>query len=313
MPFPVAAAITGAAGIASSFLNAGSQRRTNRDSQAWNEKMFELQGQRDMANWHMTNEYNSPQAQMKRLQEAGLNPNLVYGNGSAVNTASSPHASAPAGWNPKAPEMDLGSPARSAIDTFFNVKMKDAQLDNLQAQNTVLMEEAALKRASTRSTLANAGLTEFNLGYKSDLRDVSADFARESLRSKQIGNTVALADNERRAALTSSTLKEAAERILSMRLARTKVPYEIAEIKSRIESLKANTDLAKLDADLWRDGVTRNDPLWQRMLSRLIGREGISSGMDALHNAVSGAGWTDVRKLPDNGFAEYLRKKRNNR
>ena len=30
--------------------------------------------------WKMQNEYNSPKAQMQRLQEAGLNPNLIYGD-----------------------------------------------------------------------------------------------------------------------------------------------------------------------------------------------------------------------------------------
>lgn len=40
----------------------------------WNEKM-----------WHMQNEYNTPAAQMQRLKEAGLNPNLVYGQMSSSN------------------------------------------------------------------------------------------------------------------------------------------------------------------------------------------------------------------------------------
>ena len=31
----------------------------------------------------MQNEYNTPANQMKRLQDAGLNPNLIYGSGSA--------------------------------------------------------------------------------------------------------------------------------------------------------------------------------------------------------------------------------------
>lgn len=39
--------------------------------------------------WNLMNEYNTPAAQMKRYQDAGLNPNLIYGQS---NTASSPQA-----------------------------------------------------------------------------------------------------------------------------------------------------------------------------------------------------------------------------
>lgn len=37
--------------------------------------------------WHANNDYNSPKSQMQRLEEAGLNPNLVYGNGGVTHQA----------------------------------------------------------------------------------------------------------------------------------------------------------------------------------------------------------------------------------
>ena len=42
---------------------------------------------RQIEMWNMNNAYNDPSAQMERLRQAGLNPNLVYGNG-ATTTAS---------------------------------------------------------------------------------------------------------------------------------------------------------------------------------------------------------------------------------
>lgn len=47
--------------------------------------------------FNMINEYNAPKAQMQRLEEAGLNPNLIYGSkGQSGGMASSPSvASAP--------------------------------------------------------------------------------------------------------------------------------------------------------------------------------------------------------------------------
>jgi len=40
--------------------------------------------------WKMQNEYNSPLNQMKRLKEAGLNPNLMYGKGTVGNATTMP-------------------------------------------------------------------------------------------------------------------------------------------------------------------------------------------------------------------------------
>lgn len=40
--------------------------------------------------WNLNNEYNKPINQMKRLEEAGLNPFLVYGNGATGNTSAQP-------------------------------------------------------------------------------------------------------------------------------------------------------------------------------------------------------------------------------
>lgn len=40
--------------------------------------------------WKMQNEYNSPKAQMQRFKEAGLNPNLIYGKGTAGNAQTMP-------------------------------------------------------------------------------------------------------------------------------------------------------------------------------------------------------------------------------
>lgn len=42
--------------------------------------------QRDMDMWDKTNKYNAPEAQMQRLKEAGLNPNMIYGHGSSSST-----------------------------------------------------------------------------------------------------------------------------------------------------------------------------------------------------------------------------------
>ena len=74
--------------ISAPFLQKWSQDTARHEAgQAW---------ERSMKSWQMQNEYNTPSAKMARLEEAGLNPNLVYGSGNAISNAtgapSSPQA-----------------------------------------------------------------------------------------------------------------------------------------------------------------------------------------------------------------------------
>lgn len=50
----------------------------------------ELAYQRSVAQWNAQNLYNSPEAQMQRFIQAGLNPHLIYGQGSAGNASGFP-------------------------------------------------------------------------------------------------------------------------------------------------------------------------------------------------------------------------------
>lgn len=88
MPLPAALPliISGASalgGMVSNIVQAKKQRKAQ-------EKMASTAHQRDVEMWNQANAYNAPEAQMQRLQKAGLNPNLAYGSGSvAGNTSTS--------------------------------------------------------------------------------------------------------------------------------------------------------------------------------------------------------------------------------
>ena len=46
-----------------------------------------LADQQNIKFWNMQNAYNTPKEQMKRLKDAGLNPNLIYGSNANTGTA----------------------------------------------------------------------------------------------------------------------------------------------------------------------------------------------------------------------------------
>ena len=65
--------------------------QTSGDDRRFSEKMSNLAWERNKEAWRMQNEYNLPtniySRQLEGLQANGLNPNLVYGNSSAVTGA----------------------------------------------------------------------------------------------------------------------------------------------------------------------------------------------------------------------------------
>lgn len=98
-------------------------------------EMAKWQNDINRENWQMQNEYNSPAAQMARLQEAGLNPNLVYNGGSATTAAGS---MAPAA-NPGTPNIpDYGKYAHgfaASMSGLLDQALKAANIEKV-AQET---------------------------------------------------------------------------------------------------------------------------------------------------------------------------------
>lgn len=268
MPVPAAAAAAIAAGtqMTSGLANIASTWIQNRKSRKFSERMYDKQYQDNIAFWRMQNEYNSPQKQMERLRQAGLNPNLIYGQGARGATGMADKISTPdvksAQFN--APDMSfIGNAGISALNAMYDFDIKQAQIDNMKAQNGAIMAETALKIASTN-------MSNFDLKFKSDLRDISADAMVESLRQMKTSTDISLRRDEREAAMNSANLKTAAQTILKMREDISRSSQERQRIKEAMKNLRTDRTLKQLDIDLWKQGISRTDPLWMRVLARHI-------------------------------------------
>lgn len=66
-----------------------------RKQREWEAEKQAIDNQFQLDMWNMQNEYNSPQAQMQRFQDAGLSPQLVYSQGTSGNATSAPDLHAP--------------------------------------------------------------------------------------------------------------------------------------------------------------------------------------------------------------------------
>ena len=150
--------------VAAAAISAGASMLNNAYSNAQSKKMMEKQFSYQKKMWEMENEYNKPINQMARLQEAGLNPNLVYGNGATatggdMGSVSQPSVK-PLDIDPLSDManyqsiMNMMSQEKQTIDATKNqneLTKADLEIKEQQAQN--LIDQGNQVRANTLYTL----------------------------------------------------------------------------------------------------------------------------------------------------------------
>lgn len=191
--------------------NAYAQGKMNKRSLRYNEELYAKSRRDSLADWAMQNEYNSPAAQMQRYRDAGLNPMLIYGQSNEGATVRSPDSQS---WNPRAPQMEFD--ASSVMGAYMDTRIKEAQTDNLRAANTVSVQQAALLAAQTANTAQQTSRSQFELGLAQELRETSLEAAKANLRKTTAETDIMFNQDQRNAAMTSSNLKEAVQRIARM-------------------------------------------------------------------------------------------------
>jgi len=135
-----ASSIQAGAQVAGSAINAYSAASQNKAQRKWSAQMYAQQRDDNIAFWNMQNQYNSPENQMRMYKNAGLNPNLIYGNGQFTKADSlrAPDAKMPQQTVPQ--WGDIGNAVGPAINTYYNVQKQQQdlvigaqQLQNLKA------------------------------------------------------------------------------------------------------------------------------------------------------------------------------------
>lgn len=267
MPIP-AAAVVAAGALASTGASAYAQGKMNKKTRKWNEKMHDITRAEALADWEMTNQYNSPKAQMARYRDAGLNPNLIYGQtneAGAVRSADTPS------WNPRSPSFEgIQTGVENTLSAYYDIQLKEAQIDNLEKQGTVLIQEAALKAASTAQTSASTAKTQFELDLASELKETSLQAAEAQLKKLQADTKVTLDANERATIQQAQSLQEGLERILTSRLNRTKTELEKQNLEQALKNLQKDETLKQLDINLKEKGIQPGDNILIRVAAQWL-------------------------------------------
>jgi hypothetical protein len=134
------ALISGTANVIGQGITAYSAADQNKKQRQWSKDMYNLQREHALEDWYRTNEYNSPEAQMRRLQQAGLNPNLIYGQGAVANNSTSIRSSQAPSYTPQPLRVDLSS-IGEAINMYNDIKTRTLQNSNLQKQGELLDQQ----------------------------------------------------------------------------------------------------------------------------------------------------------------------------
>lgn len=110
-------------------------------------KLMDKQNQQQIDFWKMNNEYNTPFNQRARLEQAGLNPDLMYGGSGNMYQSQMPGAA-----SGSAPNVDYGSFSDN-LRFAMQAQVMDAQVSKIEQENKLLAEQA-LNQAQQRELWA---------------------------------------------------------------------------------------------------------------------------------------------------------------
>lgn len=239
MPAPVAlaAGISAAGSLGSSGLsNLGSRRAQKRANRA------------NLFNWAIQNAYNHPSAQMSRLRDAGLNPNLIYGS-SPQSASGNSSQIAPV----KAEPYNVENPLRE-LNNIVGASRTSQQVDNLRTQNTVLTQDAILRTFQAQNEANKLPLTKAQGEIAKELTTTQLQALSADVKLREQQTIQAQLDNS----FKSQALKDNVKRIF----------YEAQNLKMSLEGKKLDNQLKRLERDLKELGIEKNDPWYFRVLGR---------------------------------------------
>lgn len=200
------------------------------------------------------NRYNSPVAQMERLRAAGLNPNLVYGNGVEGNQSSAPNV----GIANRSQHSDFGF-AEAVSNVFRRRQLENesnlttANVEKLRADKLLssaryldVLEDVARKDATFKTFVEQEKQKLRKLTADTQLTEARRDNTRQQTNNLEIIANNLIDEGKLLAARTRLTSEQALTEIVRRRSleAGIKLSYAQAEkIAHEIPFIDAGVDL----------------------------------------------------------------------
>lgn len=263
-PNTIAAATDGINQVANTISTNDMNRRTQRFAR----EMYDKQRAHALQDWNTQNAYNSPAAQMQRLKDAGLNPNLVYGNGADATASQMPRQADTPSWNPDTPRINYS--AQNALSNYYDTQFRQAQTNNLAVQKTLMEQQAINTAAQTAATLAGTAKTKVETSTLSELQSTTIAAARANLQKILSDTKYTQDENRRKEELQPTTVKQAVNNEIQQRLTQSKTVAETRSIMQGIENMRKEGALKQIEIDIRKTGGNPNDPYWQKKIIQLV-------------------------------------------
>lgn len=253
--------------------NAIGQVITNKKNRDFAKEQYSTQRKDALADTAFQNQYNSPAAQMERLKAAGLNPNLVYGQG-ATTVAASTRSSSTQGANATAPQTNVGRDMTIAP----MIEGQKLQNDNLKLQGKLIMAQTEKEKALTPNIQAKTTRSLYDYDF---LKTIEQNRIEKSYQEGQMGGnknrqiqaSTAFTNDEnlRQAAMQAPNLRSALVHALQMEYNYgTSKMYDRDKIQNAIENIKNSNKIQEFELFMNQKGITKGDPAYLRMMRDFI-------------------------------------------
>lgn len=235
------------------------------------------------------NQYNSPIEQMNRLRQAGLNPNLVYGNGVDGNQSNAATVSQ-ANRNPQ-----LDSGLIQAVETFFKRQQLKNETRNSTANEQLALANTALAKSKNIRAMQDIALTDKTFDFQVDKAKADLDYTLQAM--KESAKRVDKLDSD--ISLNASRANEIQEniRLIEAKTATEKLQPQV--LKARIEQLLSSADLNREQAAVARSVVALNDKKVEQLVSVIRGLD-LDNGLKAIEYQMT----ESLNKLGVKGFTK---------
>lgn len=217
------------------------QRQVNMNNRQW-----------ALQDWERNNAYNSPAQQMQRFKEAGLNPNLIYGQGNNGN------ATMIRGADSKAAHVDpviTKYPDLSGIFAgFANITKTLVETDNLKAQGDLIQKDILLKQIAGDQAKLNLKIGQSTFD--------------QTVKGAEIENKLKLAStHEIEQRIAGEKINGGSPTVTTLlKLAQTD------ELRSKIENNKNEATIQQYEIKLNQMGFTKHDSVFWRLLLNWINK-----------------------------------------
>jgi len=280
MPIPIAAlaaaapliggALTGAVSYFNNNKNIKMQEHTNIDNRNFQREMTDKERAWNIEDRDFNNAYNTPAQQMQRYKEAGLNPHLIYGQGTPA-LSEAPRATTTHASDQKAPRID-----NNFMVPIMQGFMDMVRTNNLQAQTQLLEKQQEVAQSTINLNTVRTSSEQWQMDKSRDFASLDKALLEEAVRNKAANTEVQVANaqftldaNERAERMTKANLAKNTQEILNYQLGREMTRKQLDQLDQLIETGKLDQKLKQFEVELSKAGVSKSDPAYYKILAEL--------------------------------------------